>query len=234
MVCIPGALTPTEILFAHNAGAEFVKVFPVNAVGGAEYLHHLKGPIPEARLWVSGSVRIEEIEEYVVAEAALIGLTSALTGDLLDDPCDSVRARTVRAVDALARAREAQPLLTIRGAGDEPLSIGLRELHALGADERVLMETLFPGRRGQAAHLRTLLALAGVPPDAEVELASLDGQFKRIVSAKSLYFAGYLHYATDGQPLGKSGGGPLRLYIVGGDKACDNVKGLSQITLVRA
>jgi 2-dehydro-3-deoxyphosphogluconate aldolase/(4S)-4-hydroxy-2-oxoglutarate aldolase len=234
MVCIPGALTPTEVLTAHGAGADFVKVFPVSAVGGAKYVQQLKGPIPEVRLWVSGTVQIEEIEEYIAADTALIGLTSALTADLVSDPTATVRTRTARALDALGRAREARPLLTIRGVQDNKLEVGIKELRALGAEERVLLETILPERRGQAVRLRTLLASAGVPEDAEVEIASLDGQFKRVVNAKSLYASGYLHYATDGQPLGMSGGGPLRLYIAGGDKACDNVKGLSQITLVRA
>ena len=47
---MPGALTPTEVVQAWNAGADFVKVFPAGAVGGASYLKALKAPLPQIEL----------------------------------------------------------------------------------------------------------------------------------------------------------------------------------------
>jgi 2-dehydro-3-deoxyphosphogluconate aldolase/(4S)-4-hydroxy-2-oxoglutarate aldolase len=232
LIAIPGALTPTEIIGAERAGGDFIKIFPVSAVGGASYVRQLRGPLPGVRLWVSGTVQLEEIEAYVAADTQLIGLTSALFADVAGDIERIVRARTEKALLALECARTSGPLLQIRGA--QPLSIGLEELRRLPEADRVDLASVLPERRGQAARIRPLLEAAGVPEQAEVELRSIDGAFRRVVSAKSLYASGYLHFATDGQPLPRSAGGPLRLYIVGGDTACDNVKALSQITVVRS
>src|SRR5262249_27829944 len=55
---IPGALTPTEIVTAWEAGADVVKVFPCSAVGGAKYLAALKGPLPQIELIPTGGVSL--------------------------------------------------------------------------------------------------------------------------------------------------------------------------------
>ena len=56
---MPGALTPTEVVQAWNAGADFVKVFPAGAVGGASYLKALKAPLPQIELVPTGGVSLE-------------------------------------------------------------------------------------------------------------------------------------------------------------------------------
>lgn len=66
MVSIPGALTPTEILRAHEAGADFVKVFPVSSLGAA-YLKAVRGPISHVRLLAVGGVSEKNIGEFLQA-----------------------------------------------------------------------------------------------------------------------------------------------------------------------
>ena len=55
---LPGALTPTEVLTAWSAGADFVKVFPANALGGPSYLKSLKAPLPQVKLVPTGGVNL--------------------------------------------------------------------------------------------------------------------------------------------------------------------------------
>lgn len=75
-VCVfPGALTPTEIESAWSAGADAVKVFPINAVGGSAYLRSIKAPFPHIELIPSGGVTAESIGDMISAGslAAAIG-----------------------------------------------------------------------------------------------------------------------------------------------------------------
>jgi 2-dehydro-3-deoxyphosphogluconate aldolase / (4S)-4-hydroxy-2-oxoglutarate aldolase len=66
---VPGALTPSEIVAAINAGAAAVKVFPVSAVGGPAYLRAVLEPLPDARLVPSGEVLPSEVPGYLAAGA---------------------------------------------------------------------------------------------------------------------------------------------------------------------
>ena len=59
-VSIPGALTPTEVITAWRAGADYVKIFPCSAVGGASYLKALLAPFPELRLIPTGGVTLAD------------------------------------------------------------------------------------------------------------------------------------------------------------------------------
>lgn len=76
----PGALTPTEILTAWEAGADGVKVFPCSAVGGAKYIKALKGPFPQIDLVPTGGVNLETIADFLQAGAAAVGVG----GELVD------------------------------------------------------------------------------------------------------------------------------------------------------
>jgi 2-dehydro-3-deoxyphosphogluconate aldolase/(4S)-4-hydroxy-2-oxoglutarate aldolase len=78
ILCVMGALTPSEIYQARLAGADLVKVFPVASMGGPEYLRYLAGPMPGLPLWVSGGVQIEDVAEYARLGVRAIGLTTAL------------------------------------------------------------------------------------------------------------------------------------------------------------
>ncbi len=77
-VVIPGALTPTEIVQAWNAGADLVKVFPAGAVGGPSYLKSLKAPFPHIELVPTGGVTLAVAADFIKAGAAAIGVGSDL------------------------------------------------------------------------------------------------------------------------------------------------------------
>ena len=78
LLCVLGALTPTEIYQARLAGSNVVKVFPVASAGGPSYIRYLNGPMSGVPLWVSGGVEIEQIPEYLDLGVKAIGLTTAL------------------------------------------------------------------------------------------------------------------------------------------------------------
>lgn len=78
MLCVLGALTPTEIYQARLAGAKLVKVFPVAPVGGLAYVRALSGPMGGVPLWVSGGVEIADVRAYLELGVKVVGLTNAL------------------------------------------------------------------------------------------------------------------------------------------------------------
>ncbi|MCC5615354.1 bifunctional 4-hydroxy-2-oxoglutarate aldolase/2-dehydro-3-deoxy-phosphogluconate aldolase [Nostoc sp. CHAB 5836] len=75
---IPGAMTPTEIVTAWSQGASCVKVFPVQAVGGADYIKSLQGPLGEIPLIPTGGVTLENAKEFLQAGAIAVGLSGEL------------------------------------------------------------------------------------------------------------------------------------------------------------
>jgi 2-dehydro-3-deoxyphosphogluconate aldolase/(4S)-4-hydroxy-2-oxoglutarate aldolase len=74
----PGALTPTEVYTAWRAGADAVKVFPANAVGGATYLKSLKAPLPQIELIPTGGVSLKNVAEFIQAGALAVGIGADL------------------------------------------------------------------------------------------------------------------------------------------------------------
>jgi 2-dehydro-3-deoxyphosphogluconate aldolase/(4S)-4-hydroxy-2-oxoglutarate aldolase len=101
---IPGALTPSEVVAAWEAGASAVKIFPVSAVGGASYLKALSGPLPEVPFLPSGGVSISDIPAYLAAGAAGVGLGDSLIGDA-GNPDGDVAGLAERARRAAEAAR---------------------------------------------------------------------------------------------------------------------------------
>jgi 2-dehydro-3-deoxyphosphogluconate aldolase/(4S)-4-hydroxy-2-oxoglutarate aldolase len=75
---LPGALTPTEIVTAWQAGADVVKVFPASAMGGAKYLTSLKGPLPHIKVIPTGGVSVETARGFLDAGAFAIGVGADL------------------------------------------------------------------------------------------------------------------------------------------------------------
>lgn len=75
---IPGALSPTEIVAAWQAGASCVKVFPIQAVGGAKYIKSLQGPLAHIPLIPTGGVTIANAAEFIKAGAIAVGLAGDL------------------------------------------------------------------------------------------------------------------------------------------------------------
>ncbi len=74
----PGALTPTEVVRAWNAGADAVKVFPAGAVGGASYLRALKAPLPQIELVPTGGVSLKTAADFIKAGAMALGVGADL------------------------------------------------------------------------------------------------------------------------------------------------------------
>jgi 2-dehydro-3-deoxyphosphogluconate aldolase/(4S)-4-hydroxy-2-oxoglutarate aldolase len=75
---IPGALTPTEVITAWNAGADYVKVFPCSAMGGAPYLKSLMAPFPHIKLIPTGGVTHHTAAGFLEAGARALGVGSDL------------------------------------------------------------------------------------------------------------------------------------------------------------
>jgi 2-dehydro-3-deoxyphosphogluconate aldolase/(4S)-4-hydroxy-2-oxoglutarate aldolase len=68
-----GAATPTEIFTAHRAGADWVKVFPAESLGGPDYITNVLGPLDDIPLWVSGGITPENYLGYLDAGVELVG-----------------------------------------------------------------------------------------------------------------------------------------------------------------
>jgi 2-dehydro-3-deoxyphosphogluconate aldolase/(4S)-4-hydroxy-2-oxoglutarate aldolase len=73
-VVFPGALSATEIMAAWKAGADFVKVFPCSALGGASYIKALKAPFPAIPLIASGGVNQHTAADFIRAGAMALGI----------------------------------------------------------------------------------------------------------------------------------------------------------------
>jgi len=97
VVAIPGALTPTEVIAAWKAGADFVKIFPAAPVGGDRYIKSLKLPLPQVRFIAAGGVNQQTATAYILAGASAIGVGE----DLL--PRDAVARRQDHRIHELAR-----------------------------------------------------------------------------------------------------------------------------------
>lgn len=93
-----GALTPTEIVQAWSAGADFVKVFPASAMGGAGYIKSLKAPLPHVELVPTGGVTLANAGDFIDAGAAAIGVGADLAS------VDAIRRGDPGQVSAAARA----------------------------------------------------------------------------------------------------------------------------------
>lgn len=87
VVVFPGALTPSEVITAWRAGADFVKVFPCSAVGGEKYIRTLKAPFPQVALIASGGVNQQTASNFILAGATALGIGAELI------PPESVEVR---------------------------------------------------------------------------------------------------------------------------------------------
>ena len=94
---LPGALTPSEVIAAWKAEADFVKIFPCSAVGSHHYIAALKVPLPQVRLIAAGGVNQQTASDFIRAGASALGIGSELI------PRDAVRRRREDHVEELAR-----------------------------------------------------------------------------------------------------------------------------------
>jgi 2-dehydro-3-deoxyphosphogluconate aldolase/(4S)-4-hydroxy-2-oxoglutarate aldolase len=75
---LPGALTPTEVVTAWQAGADVIKVFPASALGGAKYLKSLKAPLPQVEMIPTGGVSLATAREFLEAGSFALGVGADL------------------------------------------------------------------------------------------------------------------------------------------------------------
>jgi 2-dehydro-3-deoxyphosphogluconate aldolase/(4S)-4-hydroxy-2-oxoglutarate aldolase len=83
VACVSGAATPSEIVSAMRAGADLVKIFPADCVGGPHFVRQMLGPLPDARFMVSGGVEESNVKEYVALGVTGLCLGSAALRDSL-------------------------------------------------------------------------------------------------------------------------------------------------------
>ena len=107
IVILPGALTPTEVVTAWNAGADAVKVFPCSAVGGAKYLRALKAPLPQIRLVPTGGVSLATAGDFIAAGAWALGVGADLVNNeaIRSGDRESVISAARKYVQAVQEAR---------------------------------------------------------------------------------------------------------------------------------
>ncbi|MBC8357075.1 MAG: bifunctional 4-hydroxy-2-oxoglutarate aldolase/2-dehydro-3-deoxy-phosphogluconate aldolase [Planctomycetes bacterium] len=94
---MPGALTPTEVVTAWEAGADIVKVFPADSMGGAAYLKALHGPLPQVNLMPTGGVDLETAAGFLRAGAFALGIGGSLV------EAKAVEAGDMERIESLAR-----------------------------------------------------------------------------------------------------------------------------------
>lgn len=96
IVAIPGALTPTEVMRALRAGADYIKIFPCAQIGGPGYIRALKAPFPRAALIASGGVNQQNADDFILAGAHALGIGEQLI------PKEAVRKRNAEWIQELA------------------------------------------------------------------------------------------------------------------------------------
>jgi 2-dehydro-3-deoxyphosphogluconate aldolase/(4S)-4-hydroxy-2-oxoglutarate aldolase len=105
----PGALTPTEVLTAWEAGADMVKVFPCSAVGGPSYIKALKAPLPQVDLVPTGGVNLETAADFIKAGSSALGVGADLVDlkALREGNAEVVTERARKLVGIVQAARKA-------------------------------------------------------------------------------------------------------------------------------
>jgi 2-dehydro-3-deoxyphosphogluconate aldolase/(4S)-4-hydroxy-2-oxoglutarate aldolase len=103
---MPGAYTPTEILAAHDAGADVVKVFPADTLGPG-YIKSVLAPMPFLRLMPTGGVTPDNVGQWLDAGAVAVGLGGALVDGALvaNGDWEAITARARKVAHAVAEAR---------------------------------------------------------------------------------------------------------------------------------
>lgn len=102
LVSIPGALTPTEAVQAHKWGADFVKLFPVSALG-AKYIKDVKAPLSHIKFLAVGGVNADNMPEFLKAGACGFGIGSDIANKKLieENKFDEITKAAKRYVDCV-------------------------------------------------------------------------------------------------------------------------------------
>ena len=107
VLAMPGAMTPTEIVTALQAGADIVKVFPAEMFGPA-YIKALRAPLPQAPLMPTGGVTVENLAEWFASGAVAVGIGSSLSGPGAKGDYAAVTARAQAFVAQMVAIRAAK------------------------------------------------------------------------------------------------------------------------------
>ena len=109
LLIMAGALTPTEVITAWTAGADFVKIFPCGTVGGAKYIKALKGPLPQIPMVPTGGVNLNSAAEFLEAGSAALGVGGELVqAEALKAKKPEVIAETARKFVAIVQQHKAK------------------------------------------------------------------------------------------------------------------------------
>jgi 2-dehydro-3-deoxyphosphogluconate aldolase / (4S)-4-hydroxy-2-oxoglutarate aldolase len=105
--CFPGALTPTEVVTACQAGADMVKIFPCGPVGGPQYIKALKGPLPHIEMVPTGGVSLENAAQFIKAGSAAIAVGSELVDvkALREGKLEAVTERARQFLEAVRKSK---------------------------------------------------------------------------------------------------------------------------------
>jgi 2-dehydro-3-deoxyphosphogluconate aldolase / (4S)-4-hydroxy-2-oxoglutarate aldolase len=103
---IPGCFSPTEILAAHDAGADLIKVFPATALG-PQFIRDVRAPLPQVKLMPTGGVTLDNAGDWIRAGAVAVGVGSALVDAKAIDAgrLEVIVANARRVLDSVKRAR---------------------------------------------------------------------------------------------------------------------------------
>lgn len=104
---MPGAMTPTEIVTALEAGADIVKVFPGEAFG-PEYIKALRAPLPQAPLMPTGGVTLENMGDWFQYGSVAVGIGSSLTGPAKNGDYAAVTANACAFVQRMHEIKQAR------------------------------------------------------------------------------------------------------------------------------
>ncbi|PKB22980.1 bifunctional 2-keto-4-hydroxyglutarate aldolase/2-keto-3-deoxy-6-phosphogluconate aldolase [Janthinobacterium sp. 64] len=107
VLSMPGAMTPTEIVTALQAGADIVKVFPAEMFGPA-YIKALRAPLPQAPLMPTGGVTVENLNEWFASGAVAVGIGGSLSGPGATGDYATVTARAQAFVAKMAAVRSSR------------------------------------------------------------------------------------------------------------------------------
>ena len=122
VVVFPGALTPTEVMRAWKAGADFVKIFPCSQLGGAAYIKALKAPFSQVPLIASGGVNQQNVADFMSAGAVAVGVGGHLI------PRKAIELRQPHRIHELA-SRFVHAVNMARGRTSGPIHGGLDGAH---------------------------------------------------------------------------------------------------------
>ncbi len=106
-VICPGALTPTEVVTAWEAGADVIKIFPADSVGGAKYIRSLKAPLPHIEMIPTGGVNLQTCGDFLKAGACAVAVGGELVSAQLikDEDFDEIERRARQFREAVVAAR---------------------------------------------------------------------------------------------------------------------------------